>query len=438
MRKKNSKSPQYIQPLVADENGEIFELEGYAAVGRSGPNDFEILSVQNTIPLPYGSEIMFLKDRTPIVYQPMTDSIEEIIENPYAPGTLLFPVSVFCSPGYILSHLSAFDSESDVQPLPLFSYGAIGWYQNGFRISAIQVDWERRQDLRLMPLSKIKQGVKRLQAIMPDNRLRKHLEHCALVYSCPAAKNFFIGRCEAPLPTSTKCNARCLGCLSLQKNSPIHCSQDRISFTPDPDEIAEIALVHIQSVDCSVVSFGQGCEGEPLLAAHSIGPAIEKIRKKTNQGTINLNTNASRPDLMKELFNAGLDSIRVSINSFQAKAYNQYFRPINYAFDDVINSIELALSLDKHVALNYLNCPGFTDSPEEIQALEHFLHQYPIHLIQWRNLNIDPLWYYSQMFETTQASPYGVKKLLKRLKQHYPSLKFGYFNPPKETFTHHD
>jgi len=438
MRKKKNNTPQYITPLAANESGHIFELDGYAALGRSGPDEFEILDLKNTIPLPYGSEIMFLKDRVPVVYNPLTDCIEDIVENPFEPGSLIFPVSVFCSPGYVLSHLSAFEADNQIKPLPLFSYGAIGWYNNGFRVSAIQVDWERRQDLRLMPIQKIKDGVKCFQKIMPDNRLRKHLEHCALVYGCPAAKNFFLSRCEAPLPTSTICNARCLGCISLQTDSPIHCSQDRIDFTPEPDEIAEIALQHINTVDNAVVSFGQGCEGEPLLAAHVIGPAIEMIRKKTDKGTINLNTNASRTDLLKELFHAGLDSIRVSINSFQPKTYDRYFRPVNYDFDDVINSIDLALSIDKHVALNYLNCPGFTDSPEETKAIEQFLDQYPIHLIQWRNLNIDPLWYYDQMFDTMPSTPIGVKQLLTHLKQHYPSLRFGYFNPPKEIFMHHD
>lgn len=433
-KKNDRRQPKYLQALVADEKGEIFELESYVAVGRSGPNDFDILSENNTIPMPYGCEIMFLQDRSPIVYNPESGDYEEIVENPYQPGTLLFPVSVFCSPGYVLSHLSAFDSDTDVQPLPLFSYGAVGWHPNGFRVAAIQVDWERRQDLRLMPIEKVQQGVKNYQKIMPDNRLRKHLEHCALEYGCPAAKNFFIGRCEAPLPTSKTCNAKCLGCLSLQKNSDIQCSQERIIFTPKPYEIAEIALQHIEKVDQPVVSFGQGCEGEPLLAADAIGPAIDIIRKRTDQGTINLNTNASRPDLLQKLFDAGLDSIRVSINSLQEKAYSKYFRPINYDFHDVIKSIELALSLDKHVALNYLNCPGFTDSPKEVQALEQFLDQYPVHLIQWRNLNIDPLWYYDKIFDRTAEEPLGINWLLKHLKNKYPSLRFGYFNPPKEIF----
>jgi len=434
-KQKTKQKSETLKALVADENGDIFELEGYAAIGRSGPNDFEILSDKNTIPIPYGSEVMFLKDRSPILYNINSGYYEEIVENPYEPGSYIFPVSVFCSPGYVLSHLSSFYAENDLPPLPLFSYGAVGWHSNGFRVAAIQVDWERRQDLRLMPIDKIKLGVKTCQQKMPENRLRKHLEHCALEYGCPAAKNFFIGRCEAPLPTSKKCNARCLGCLSLQKDNNVHCSQERIKFTPNPDEIAEIAIQHINKVNHSVVSFGQGCEGEPLLAANVIGPAIKKVRKQTDRGTINLNTNASRPDLLKKLFDAGLDSIRVSINSLQEDAYNKYFRPVNYDFYDVIKSIELALSLDKHVALNYLNCPGFTDSKREIQALEKFLDKYPVQLIQWRNLNIDPLWYYYKILDNTVESPSGINWLLKHLKNRYPNLKFGYFNPPKETFT---
>ncbi|MCK4423827.1 MAG: hypothetical protein KAV18_07145 [Candidatus Omnitrophica bacterium] len=44
-----------------------------------------------------------------------------------------------------------------------------------------------------------------------------------------------------------------------------------------------------------VVSFGQGCEGEPLLVYKTLSQAIKLIRKQTKKGTINLNTNASRP-----------------------------------------------------------------------------------------------------------------------------------------------
>ncbi len=270
---------------------------------------------------------------------------------------------------------------------------------------------------------------------MPYNRLRVHLEKCALEYGCPAAKNFFIGRFEAPLPTATQCNARCLGCLSLQKKGKISHCQDRISFTPTPDEICEIAICHIGRVNHAIVSFGQGCEGDPLMAAEVIIPAIEKIRKITTKGTINVNTNASKPDVLEKMFDAGLDSIRVSLNSVQERCYNAYFRPQGYKFDDVLTSIDLGIKKGKHVSLNYLNCPGFTDSSGEVEAFMKFLTRYRINFIQWRNLNYDPKSYFKEMEKAAFfGEPVGMVDLFNKIKKTFPEVAFGYFNPAKENF----
>ena len=270
---------------------------------------------------------------------------------------------------------------------------------------------------------------------MPANRLREHLENCALTYGCPAAKNFFIGRFEAPLPTSRNCNARCLGCISLQKTGKISSCQDRISFTPTPLEISEIALTHIGRVTKSVVSFGQGCEGDPLMAADVIEPAIRIIRGKEKNGTVNMNTNASRPDILEKLFDSGLDSIRVSMNSVRKNFYDAYFRPTGYAFEDVLKSIEIANRKKRFVSINYLNSPGFTDSTGELDALVDLLSTYQIHMIQWRNLNFDPLLYYNKMKAVSDSGPpLGMKKILSILKKKFPGLIHGYFNPPKEAF----
>jgi pyruvate-formate lyase-activating enzyme len=278
-------------------------------------------------------------------------------------------------------------------------------------------------------------GIADIQKKMPENRLETHLEKCAMEYGCPAAKNFFLGRYEAPLPTSPRCNARCFGCLSLQKNSEIPHSQARINFKPSSAEIAAVALLHIRRVKRSVVSFGQGCEGDPLLAADVIAPAINKIRSVTGRGTINMNTNGSKPQTLKKLFEAGLDSIRISLNSVRKDCYNAYFRPSSYSFSEVIKSIETALQLGKFVSINYLNCPGFTDTPKELEALTEFLQQHPINMIQWRNLNFDPMRYWDIMSAVADhGTPLGMQHILNRIKDSFPKLKYGYFNPPKEKF----
>jgi pyruvate-formate lyase-activating enzyme len=423
---------EWLTAVVANPAGEIFELEGYAAVGMSG-TVLKPLTRGETLDLPFGSELMRLPDRTPILYNVQTRQLEVMTHNPYLPSENIYPVAAFNSPGYIVTHLSGYQPGEQAKQLPLFSYGAVGWHQDAFRSAVICIDRERRQDLRLMKKRHVVAGVERMRKKLSGNRLRRHLENCALTYGCPAGKNFFLGRYEAPLPTATTCNAQCLGCLSLQKHAEISCSQERISFTPQPEEIAALALIHIEGVENSIVSFGQGCEGDPLLATHVIEPAVRLIRSKTDQGTIHVNTNGSLTRELERIISAGIDSVRISINSLREKWYQAYFRPKGYDFSDVMNSIKLSLERGLYVSINYLNMPGITDTPEELESLLLFLKTHPIHRIQWRNLNFDPLRYHETM---QRAEPcghaLGVPYLLKRIRKEFPDLSYGYFNPPRE------
>jgi pyruvate-formate lyase-activating enzyme len=423
-----------VKALVANEQGELFDLDGYAAVGMAGPK-LVPLTEGKTIKMPAGGEHLFLPDRRPIVYNIATEQFEVLTENPYTPGMPAFPVAAFNAPGYLICLVTSYEEKPEATPLPLFSYGAVGWLKGGFRVAAIRVDRERRQDLRLMPQDRVIEGVSSFRRAIPSNRLRAHLETCALKYGCPAAKNFFLSRYEAPLPTSTRCNALCWGCLSLQRDSSIPSTQERIRFTPKPDEIAQVAIHHIRHTRRPVVSFGQGCEGEPLLAAKVIEPAIRLIRKATRQGTINMNTNGSLPAGLDRLFEAGLDSIRVSMNSVRQSCYDDYFRPLGYAFSHVVESIDLARRKGKFVSVNYLNLPGFTDARPEAAALLSFLSDHPVNMIQWRNLNFDPMRYWRIMGGGRKDPELiSVSTLLEKVREAFSGLKFGYFNPPKEKF----
>ena len=129
----------------------------------------------------------------------------------------------------------------------------------------------------------------------------------------------------------------------------------------------------------------------------------------------------------------------MSLNSFREPCYEAYFRPKGYQFSDVLKSVDLGIQLGRHVAINYLNMSGVTDSPEEASALMAFLKDNTIHQIQWRNLNFDPLRYYKIMRDVApNGAPIGMKNLLKQIRQEFPYLKFGYFNPPKERFDEMD
>ena len=393
-------------------------------------NTKSVLKKELTLPMPHGSELMMLPHRRPIVYNIANKTFEIIKDNPFEPGEKIFPVAVFNSPGYVNRHFSAYDDERIKDMLPLFSYGAVGFGKNNFRSAAILVDKEPRQDLRQMPHKGIVKGVNQMQKKYPFNRLMRHLETCALQYGCPAGKNFFLKRYEAPLPTSTVCNANCLGCISLQTQNNLCACQERIRFTPTPEEIAQVCLEHISHVKNAVVSFGQGCEGDPLTAFNAIEPAIKLVRKKTDKGTINLNTNASLPGKVGKLCHAGLDSMRVSLNSVRKNCYHAYFRPRSYQFTDVLKSIHTAKQQGKFVSINYLNCPGFTDSQKEFAALKEFIKTYKIDMIQWRNLNFDPKKYCGLMSAVEDSGkPLGMATIIKELSLLFPDLKHGYFNP---------
>jgi len=100
---------------------------------------------------------------------------------------------------------------------------------------------------------------------------------------------------------------------------------------------------------------------------------------------------------------------------------------------DVISSIGLSLERGLYVSINYLNMPGVTDTPEELESLISFLKTYPIHRIQWRNLNFDPLRYYEVMHRAAPCNEaLGVRYILKHIQKKFPDMSFGYFNPPKE------
>ncbi|MDX1708307.1 MAG: radical SAM protein, partial [Desulfobacterales bacterium] len=55
-----------LKALVANEQGEIFELDGYAAIGSEGASLIP-LTLLNTRVMPFGSELMYLPQRRPVL-----------------------------------------------------------------------------------------------------------------------------------------------------------------------------------------------------------------------------------------------------------------------------------------------------------------------------------------------------------------------------------
>ena len=411
--------------LYSDGKGNIYEDTTLYVTGRTG---WDAIPVPNDewIELPDGGQLYELPGRRGIGIDVITGDMR-LCEKGWA-------VAAFIPPAHTGFYLAAYETAPDAPTLPLFCYTAAGWFNDKTYVPCVRIEQDIRQDCGGYNEVTIEKGVDTILTAYPHNRLVQHLaNNCALTYHCPAARNYFIGRWECPVPSSPACNANCIGCISFQpEDETIVSTQDRLTFKPTAEEIVEYTVPHLNSAPYPIISFGQGCEGEPLLMWQTLKEAIIEIRKHTAKGSININTNGSMPKAVDELCKVGLDSIRVSLNSVRKHIYDPYYCPNNYVFDDIIESIKVVNSYGGWTSINYFVFPGMTDSVEEYEALRKVIKETGLKMIQWRNFNIDPDWYLGKINVTDTGECIGVNKMMKLLKKEFSNLKFGYFNPPME------
>lgn len=413
--------------LFSDGKGNIFEDSTLYSTGRSGWDALPIPE-EDWIELPDGGSLYELPGRRGIGIDVKTGEMR-LCEKGWA-------VAAFIPPAHTGLYLAAYESAADAPTLPLFCYTAAGWYDEKFYVPAVRIEKDIRQECSGFDKTIIEKGVSNFLDAYPHNRLVKHLaNNCCLTYHCPAARNYFMERWECPVPTSPACNANCIGCISFQpEEEGISSTQDRLTFKPTAEEIVEFTVPHLQTAPYPIVSFGQGCEGEPLLMWETLRDAIKEMRKHTKRGSININTNGSKPAAVKALCEAGLDSIRVSTNSARKHIYELYYRPNNYHFEDIVDSLKVVRSFGGWASINYFVFPGMTDSIEEYEALRKLIRDTDLSMIQWRNFNIDPDWYMGKIGIADTGECIGIKQVQELIHEEFPAVKFGYFNPPIERF----
>ena len=428
-------SSEYPRLVLSDPEGNIFNHPFLKLSGRSGDR-FLLPHSSELVPLPQGSQLFSLPGRVPIGWDEERRSF--IPSRKVSLGKKeveCAAVAAFLPPGYIRTLLPATQLKPRAPTLPLWAYSAVGWKDGKFWAPGLFIDanphWNPKyfeNDLLL------KRKVHTFLRRNPENRLLQQLSRCALEYHCFAAKNVFFRRWECPLPTSPSCNADCMGCISLQPSECCPASQERIGFIPTVDEVLGVALPHLEEAEDAIVSFGQGCEGEPLIQWRLLENSILKFREKTHRGTINLNSNGSFPKRLVKLCEAGLDSVRITLNSPHLKFYKRYHRPKGYSFGEVTDSLAQAKEKGVYTSINLLVFPGFTDREEELEGLIELIRKVNLDLIQMRNLNIDPDLYLKAM---GKGEGVGISKMIDILKKEFPSLQFGYFNRTKENFYPH-
>ena len=411
--------------LYSDGKGNIFEDTSLFVVGRTGWDALPIPE-DEWILLPNGGQLYELPGRRGIGIDVKTGEMR-LCDKGWA-------VAAFIPPAHTGFYIAAYETAPDAPTLPLFCYTAVGWWDDQFFVPAVRIEQDIRQECGGFDENKVHSGVDHMLKAYPHNRLVQHLaNNCALTYHCPAARNYFIGRWECPIPSSPACNANCVGCISFQPaEESIVSTQDRLTFKPTAQEIIEYTVPHLETAPYPIVSFGQGCEGEPLLMWETIRESIIEIRKHTKKGSININTNGSKPAAVRALCEAGLDSIRVSTNSARREIYMPYYRPNNYDFDDIIESLKVVRDFGGWTSINYFVFPGMTDSVAEYEALRKLIIDTDLKMIQWRNFNIDPDWYLGKIGVVDGGEILGMKQMMELLREEFPELKYGYFNPPME------
>ncbi len=413
--------------LFADPKGKVMEHPTLLATLRSGED--LLPPVDRPIPLPVGARLVHLPGRRPVGVDPKTGKLELMATarvgnktfEPNAVGALL-------PPGYTRTFLPG-EVKADGPLLPQWAYTAAAWTSAGPVTWALHTDRRTHWDAERFSTADLKLRVKGHLEKFEGNRVLKQLKTCALVYRCFTSQNLFYERDEGAIPASVFCNAHCVGCISDQPVGGPPASHQRMDDGPEGDEMGVIGLHHLEhATGRTMVSFGQGCEGEPLTRYRAIAESIRFMRQHTARGSININTNASLPHGLEALFDAGLDAVRVSLNSAVKDLYEAYYQPVGYGWEEVEQSIALSRKRGAYLALNLLLFPGVTDREGEVKALAKLVKRYRVDQVQTRSLCIDPIQYLEVARDRgAGGEPIGVRQLLGELKRAAPWLVIGNF-----------
>ena len=373
--------------LYANSSGEIFEHPSLRLLGRSG-NEWVIPENGEMMPLPRGASLVTIPQHFPVGLN-VHEQATCLETSPLDSEQPVWAVAALLPQGFTRTLFPACVKNKDNGGLPLFAYTAVGFKEGRMYCAAVQSDAHRKWHPVHYNTDGLPARISRIISKFPDNRIIRQVARCSLEYGCFTAQNIFYQRWEGGIPTTNTCNAACIGCISESRHG-IASPQNRLDYKPSVDEIVELGCAHLVKARDGIISFGQGCEGEPSLNARDLSVAIQEIRKQTDQGTINMNTNAGYTHGIKLMCDAGLDAMRVTLFSCLEDNYRLYHCPSNYNLDDVKASIDYAKERGVKVSLNLLIFPGFHDREQEFEALLNFVKKHGVDMIQLRNLNIDP------------------------------------------------
>lgn len=416
--------------LLALPDGTVTEHPVLLAAVRSGDAMGVPGPGEAGLPLPEGASLANLPGRRPIGIDPATgDTV--VLHEVRIGGQTVVPdaVAAVLPPGYTRLYLPAAHDTPEAPLLTQWAYTAVAWDESrGHVVHALHTDRRSHWSPRIHSTPDLPEKV---EARRGTGRLVDQLATCALEYRCFTAQNIFYARDEGAIPASTGCNARCIGCISDQPDESVPASHARIVGPPSAEDMAALGIFHLENATetqpgRAMISFGQGCEGEPLTRAGYIARAIRQVRERTDRGSININTNGSRPEALQKLIDAGLDACRISLNSAHPELYAAYYKPVGYTFADVRRTLAVARDGGLYIALNLLTFPGVTDRSGEIDLLCELVEEFGVRQVQTRNLALDPEQYLAVARGVgAGGEALGVDVLIRRLRGTAPKPVIG-------------
>jgi len=396
------------------------ELQEHPALGPLGGAFRDTRPLGRLVPLPDGATLTMMPGCTPLGLD--GDGAQVLLEpgRDYAVGALL-------PTGYARLFLPAYQKEPGAPHLPLFGYTAVAAREGRLYAAALPVDGAATWRPADFSTPDLRERVAALEGAHPENRLYKQLALCAEHYGCYTAQNVFYRRWEGAIPVSPRCSAACVGCISEQDGA-VPSPQIRLDFAPTPEEIADLAVRHLTGGG-TMVSFGQGCEGDPLNRARPLTEAIRLIRERTDRGVINVNTNGWNYRGLEAMCAAGLGRIRVSLFSAHPAGYDGYYRPRGYSIANVEESMRVARRHGLTVAVNLLVFPGYIDCDGETEALIDLLARTDADEVQLRTLNID-----REMLAESVPPPLGqergIASFIATLRRRLPRVRLATHSDP--------
>ena len=259
--------------VAAAEDGEFWDEPDWAAAVRTG-NEIRAPREEELIPLPEGARIQFLPGRTALGYWHGANECGFQGQAEALEGRLA--VAAQLPSGFTRTAVPAFEHTDDPRYLPFFGFTAVVAGEDELLCAAVRTDsnphWEPHEygGDDLLP------AIRSLQKELEGNRILGQLEVCATRYGCYNAQNIFFGRWEGAVAVSPSCNAQCRGCISYQPEEFPPSPQERFHLVPTVDEVVQLGLHHLRGPEY-IYSFGQGCEGEPLLQGELIAESVARI-----------------------------------------------------------------------------------------------------------------------------------------------------------------